>query len=128
MREQDLRGESAAGDSITPEQQHEEASARRVVLDANTASPSLPIYDDSLPASMQPQTPAHLAESRHRSRIDGALASPSEGRARARPTLRHTTPVRRRAHPGRGSSPVGLRRLGFEGLYGGAENADEEAL
>lgn len=38
------------------------------------------------------------------------------------------TPVRRLASSRRGDSPVGLTTPGFQGLYGGIENTDEEAL
>src|SRR4051812_37712397 len=37
------------------------------------------IYDDSLPASSQPQTPQNLPESRHRSRLLGAHTAPVHG-------------------------------------------------
>jgi len=80
------------------------------------------IYDDSMPASSQPQTPQNLPESRHRSRLLGAYTAPVHGAAgRASRASRWS---RRRRTP----SPGGLDTPGFKGLYGGLENSDDATL
>lgn len=109
------------------------------VLGLRTPSSSYAIYDDSRPAYSQPQTPAQLPEARHQSRFHPSMTAPV-GRSRAvseyrsiradehepanRRQLSFATPSRREA--GRTNSPAGLRTRGFEGLYGGRENGDEE--
>jgi hypothetical protein len=83
------------------------------------------IYNDSLPASSQPQTPQNLPEARHQSRLLGAFTVPARHTgdpARTPPTGR----LRRRL-AGRDPTPPGLRWPGFTGLYGGVENADDSA-
>lgn len=40
------------------------------------------IYDDTLPPSQQPQTPRHLPEARHQSRLDGSQTAPVSSRTR----------------------------------------------
>lgn len=105
-----------------------------------TATPrrSIRVYDDSLPPSSQPQTPSHLPESRHRSRLHPSFTAPV---ARHRPGVLNTSPpsviritgsVRRvRRNAGRSDSPLGMggeRGEGFRGLYGGQENTDEDVL
>ncbi|KAK3372882.1 hypothetical protein B0T24DRAFT_621632 [Lasiosphaeria ovina] len=85
------------------------------------------IYDDSLPASSQPQTPQNLPETRHQSRLSGSYTVP----ARRLPPYPLGTPttgrLRRRAR-GRHLSPPGLQTPGFRGLYGGIENTDDSVL
>lgn len=118
---------SAGQSSIAPALTGDETSPRNMAA-AGVAKPSLSIFDDSLPASTQPRTPAHLPESRHRSRVDGASTETVSLLSGTRPRVgsRHTTPVRRWT-PGRGTSPQGMRTPGFEGLYGGSENTGEDA-
>lgn len=72
--------------------------------------PPLRIYNDSLPASMQPQTPQNLPETRHQSRLLGA----------------HTAPLPRR-WPWRGY-PSSIQTPGLQGLFDRAENSEEENL
>ncbi|KAK0625997.1 hypothetical protein B0T14DRAFT_89973 [Immersiella caudata] len=81
------------------------------------------IYDDSLPASSQPQTPQNLPEARHQSRLRGAFTVPA--RHVWHPARTPATGRLRRRLEGRDRSPPGLRRPGFMGLYGGVENADD---
>ncbi|KAK8039083.1 hypothetical protein PG993_007494 [Apiospora rasikravindrae] len=78
------------------------------------------VYNDSLPASLQPQTPRNLPEARHQSRLH----------------VLHTAPVRRVAsrtahhshrHYGGTRSPSGMEAPGFRGLFGGTENSDDSA-
>ncbi|EPE25605.1 hypothetical protein GLAREA_01517 [Glarea lozoyensis ATCC 20868] len=103
------------------------------------------VYNDGLSPSTQPQTPAHLPESRHRSRFhpfwteptnriaswrgrlgglsgnhDGAGSGTSEQRAGIFATPSRRTGVRR------SGSPDGMTGRGFQGLYGGRENGDDE--
>ncbi|KAE8453364.1 hypothetical protein EG329_010225 [Mollisiaceae sp. DMI_Dod_QoI] len=106
-----------------------------------TPSRNYRVYNDSLSPASQPQTPANLPEARHQSRFHASYTAPvtrnvgrrgansinSTDRAGTRRPIRQRealyTPVRtgRRAN-----SPVGMREEGFEGLYGGRENGDEE--
>ncbi|KAK3387450.1 hypothetical protein B0H63DRAFT_470036 [Podospora didyma] len=86
------------------------------------------IYNDSLPASSQPQTPQNLPEARHQSRLSGSYTVPARrlsGHSIATPT---TGRVRRRLIGGRNLSPPGLQTPGFRGLYGGIENTDDSVL
>ncbi|KAK0704677.1 hypothetical protein B0H67DRAFT_355879 [Lasiosphaeris hirsuta] len=88
------------------------------------------IYDDSLPASSQPQTPQNLPEARHQSRLRGAYTVPTR---RTSPLPASTPSTGRRIRwrfGGRHAtrSPPGLREPGFVGLYGGIENTDDSVL
>lgn len=99
---------------------------------------SVRVYDDSLPPSSQPQTPAHLPESRHRSRLHPSYTAPvtRHGRrafhASPRSSARVTGSANRSRRPaGRSDSPLGMggeRGEGFRGLYGGQENVDDDSL
>ena len=97
------------------------------------------VYDDSQPAYSQPQIPAQLPEARHQSRFHSSMTAPviralsisghrsiraNEYQQPNRRQLSFATPSRRGSE--RTNSPVGLRTRGFEGLYGGRENGDEE--
>lgn len=84
--------------------------------------PGFRIYDDSMPASSQPQTPLNLPESRHRSRLLGAYTAPAGLRTSGVGRLS------RRLHYRRTPSPAGLDTPGFQGLYGGLENSDDGRL
>lgn len=114
--------------------------------DQSTQRPRTPgrstyrVYDDSLPPSSQPQTPANLPESRHRSRFHPSFTMPTRRPGSpsrwARPSLdAGLAPPRvdqdgyelRPRYRGPGS-PVGMRSVGFEGLFGGRENGDDEEM
>jgi hypothetical protein len=89
----------------------------------------------------QPQTPAHLPEARHQSRFHPSYTAPvtrgatrrirspinngdgagSETRAQVRQFLSYTP-----SRASRAASPIGLIEGGFQGLYGGRENGDDE--
>ncbi|KUJ23025.1 uncharacterized protein LY89DRAFT_727811 [Mollisia scopiformis] len=112
-----------------------------------TANPQTPsrnyrVYNDALSPDTQPQTPANLPEARHQSRYHASYTAPvtrnaariavssisSTHRVGSRgPDRQHAlyTPVRAARRP---DSPSGMRDEGFEGLYGGRENGDEEQL
>lgn len=93
----------------------------RETIETETTAPEsmrMGLYDDRLPTSSQPQTPRQLPEFRHQSRVDGAYTAP------VRRDERESSERGRRT--GRIGSPVGLRTPGFQGLYGGMENASEE--
>jgi hypothetical protein len=87
----------------------------------------LHVYDDSLPAGIQPVTPQNLPEARHQSRLQGAYTMPAgRGTPLEVPTPTTNRPWHRGA--GRNPTPAGLQTPGFLGLYGGIENGDEVAL
>ncbi|KAK4224950.1 hypothetical protein QBC38DRAFT_511405 [Podospora fimiseda] len=83
------------------------------------------IYDDTLPASSQPQTPQNLPEARHQSHIHGAYTVPAR---RTSPSLFQTPTATGRRRGPRDASPPGLQTPGMIGLYGGLENTDDSAL
>ncbi|KAK1761481.1 hypothetical protein QBC47DRAFT_370240 [Echria macrotheca] len=82
------------------------------------------IYNDALPASSQPQTPQHLPEARHQSRLRGSYTVPA--RQSSRYVTRRPVGLFGRRRPD--LSPPGLQAPGFTGLYGGIENTDDSAL
>jgi hypothetical protein len=83
------------------------------------------VYDESQPASSQPQTPQNLPEARHRSHYHPSYTAPEGSRAR----VAHRTPQSGGQHRHvRSDSPVGLDTPGFRGLYGGRENGDDEVM
>lgn len=103
-----------------------------------TPRSSVQVYVDSLPPSLQPQTPAHLPESRHRSRLHPSFTAPvtrhrmgpfnTAPRSRARASG-FVSRIRRTG--GQTDSPLGMggeQGEGFRGLYGGVENTDEDVL
>jgi hypothetical protein len=107
-------------------------------LPPGTPSRTYQVYNDALPRSSQPQTPACLPEARHQSRFHPSYTAPvRRGGPRANridrgrrqdPSLdsiqQLSTPLRRGT--GRSASPTGMMQGGFSGLYGGRENGDEE--
>ncbi|KAH6851296.1 hypothetical protein B0I37DRAFT_373726 [Chaetomium sp. MPI-CAGE-AT-0009] len=105
-------------------------------VSSETSSPSpafmspgrLRIYNDFLPASSQPQTPQNLPEARHQGRPQGSYTVPARRTSpqppRTQTAIRSRRVWRRRREP----SPLGLRTLGLEGLYGGTENMDDAEL
>jgi len=86
------------------------------------------VYDDSLPASSQPQTPQNLPEARHRSRLHGSYTVPARHSASYPARTPTTIQPRYRSRRLRNLSPPGLQTPGFMGLYGGIENSDESVL
>ncbi|KAI0485800.1 hypothetical protein F4859DRAFT_396351 [Xylaria cf. heliscus] len=52
--------------------------------------PGFRVYDDSLPASLQPQTPLNLPEARHRSRLYGFHTAPARAVVTRQPLQRST--------------------------------------
>ncbi|KAF8852405.1 hypothetical protein BDZ45DRAFT_730208 [Acephala macrosclerotiorum] len=113
-------------------------------LNPQTPSQSYRVYNDALPPDTQPQTPANLPEARHQSRYHASYTAPvtrnvaqrgassinTTNRAGTRSSVRRQapfyTPVRASRVNRRTDSPTGMRDEGFEGLYGGRENGDEE--
>ncbi|KAK3990515.1 hypothetical protein QBC44DRAFT_358394 [Cladorrhinum sp. PSN332] len=83
------------------------------------------IYDDTLPASSQPQTPQNLPEARYQSHIHGAYTAPAR---RTSPSLFQTPTATGRRRRLRAPSPPGLQTPGMIGLYGGLENTDDSTL
>ncbi|KAJ8063396.1 hypothetical protein OCU04_008617 [Sclerotinia nivalis] len=113
-----------------------------------TPSRGYSVYNDSLPAASQPQTPAHLPEARHQSRYHPSYTAPTT-RSMARLRSHIPEPVvgtlsrpsdpfdqgsaQRWMHESdarwtrqRSGSPAGMSDDGFQGLYGGRENGDDE--
>ncbi|KAI2468428.1 hypothetical protein F4781DRAFT_432403 [Annulohypoxylon bovei var. microspora] len=82
------------------------------------------IYNDTLPASSQPQTPHNLPEARHRSRLYGSYTAPHPCPALA---SSYRSSVDRGTRDITGSLS-GLETPGFQGLYGGRENSEDSAL
>ncbi|KIN01468.1 hypothetical protein OIDMADRAFT_29130 [Oidiodendron maius Zn] len=133
-------GVTSPSPSPTPRRNQADGPSR--MPDAQTPSRTYQVYNDQLSPMIQPQTPAHLPESRHRSRFHPSYTAPVT-RTRARfysinsghggihntpsPQSGHSsaTPSRRGTAAG-SRSPAGLLNHGFQGLYGGRENGDEE--
>ncbi|RYO93365.1 hypothetical protein DL766_000755 [Monosporascus sp. MC13-8B] len=84
-------------------------------------TPRLAVYNDSVPASLQPQTPLNLPEARHQSRLHGAYTAPVV-RVETRPVYQSGAV---RGRPNSGNSVVGMETPGFRGLYGGIENSED---
>jgi hypothetical protein len=79
------------------------------------------VYNDALPPDSQPQTPAQLPEARHQSRYHHSYTAPiTRVRASRRVLTSPLRPLRR------SDSPLGLLSVGFQGLYGGRENGDDQ--
>jgi hypothetical protein len=120
-------GHASSSTTETPSAHHKSDIVR-----PSSASPTptpgssrLRIYNDSLPAFSQPQTPQNLPEFRHQSRLQGAFTAPV--RTSSPPIARtssHSVHRSRRRSP----NPVGVQTPGFEGLYGGHENGDDSVL
>jgi hypothetical protein len=130
---------SSSSPSPTPHRTQSNRLSR--MSNAQTPSRSYQVYNDQLSSAAQPQTPTHLPESRHRSRFHHSYTAPVM-RTRARfysinsggaihnmsslQTGRSSATPSRRGAVGRSRSPVGLLSPGFQGLYGGRENGNEE--
>ncbi|KAI0428195.1 hypothetical protein F5Y09DRAFT_8266 [Xylaria sp. FL1042] len=111
----------------TPRTAAESTSQSRRDQSSSTIAdtPRLRVYDDSIPASLQPQTPLNLPEARHQSRLYRFYTVP------ARPVGMRRTAQRSTASPfGREGdhNPSGLTTPGFQGLYGGVENSEDAGL
>ncbi|KAI9056088.1 hypothetical protein LZ554_001017 [Drepanopeziza brunnea f. sp. 'monogermtubi'] len=105
-----------------------------------TPSRTYQIYNDALSPDVQPQTPANLPESRHQSRYHPSYTAPviraaarrgapinnSDGEGMAGIYRRRQVPFYTPMRGGRPPSPIGLTQGGFQGLYGGRENGDDE--
>ncbi|RYP33976.1 hypothetical protein DL767_004497 [Monosporascus sp. MG133] len=87
-------------------------------------TPRLAVYNDSVPASLQPQTPLNLPEARHQSRLHGAYTAPVM-RVETRSAYRSGAV---RGRPNSGDSMAGMETPGFRGLYGGIENSEDTTL
>lgn len=87
--------------------------------DMEPSAAVIPVYNDMLGSSSQPQTPPNP---RHRGRLDEAsiMVSGGPGFSAARQGAATLTGRRRR----REGSPAGIQTPGFVGLFGGMENAD----
>ncbi|KAF5561378.1 hypothetical protein FPHYL_6217 [Fusarium phyllophilum] len=116
----------SSGELIDPPEDADELSISPADegLEHRTPRRHFPVYSDRLPVEEQPQTPRQLPEARHQSRFDGAYTAPVRGR-RVRVEIDDAPVTVRRRRAGRNTSPVGLRTPGFQGLYGGSENADD---
>ena len=127
--------------SLTPRQSQGRPSSRATVN--QSPSRGYQVYNDELPPSSQPQTPAHLPEARHQSRFHPSYTAPitragardaasflhggdGTGRETSRRLLEPNFATPSRSRGGRTDSPPGLLNDGFRGLYGGRENGDEE--
>ncbi|KAG4440403.1 hypothetical protein IFR05_004096 [Cadophora sp. M221] len=129
--------------SATPTPRQGQGQSLQTPTTAEPATPSrgYQVYNDAVSPDLQPQTPAQLPESRHQSRYHPSYTAPvtraaarrglsiddvdGEGQQQSLPRQRQApsyTPLR----VGRSASPIGLVQGGFQGLYGGRENGDEE--
>ncbi|KAF4342587.1 hypothetical protein FBEOM_3505 [Fusarium beomiforme] len=115
-----------SGELVNFPQDEEEISISPTDEELETATPRiyLPVYSDRLPVENQPQIPQQLPEARHQSRFDGVYTAPVRGR-QSRVEIDDAPGTVRRRRAGRNASPLGLRTPGFQGLYGGSENADD---
>lgn len=134
-------GREAARERFTPRRREGRVDTRqpdpitRPSSAGSSLSPTVPrtpsrfqIYNDSLPASSQPQTPQHLPEARHQSRLRVSWTAPPRRRS-PHPLRTPTTSRVRRLGRGGQVSPPGLQNPpGFTGLYGGIENTDDTVL
>lgn len=84
----------------------------------------LVVYDDSVTVMIQPQTPGHLPEARHQSRLQESYTARSGRYLFQDITTTTPVPYRRRA---RAASPSDTGTTGLVGLYGGMENHEELA-
>ncbi|KAH8167329.1 hypothetical protein CIB48_g891 [Xylaria polymorpha] len=66
--------------------QSRRAGSGSIIMD----NPRFRVYDDSLPASLQPQTPLNLPEARHRSRLYGFHTAPARAIVTRQPVQRST--------------------------------------
>ncbi|KAF5715260.1 hypothetical protein FMUND_6980 [Fusarium mundagurra] len=116
----------SSGELIAPPEDAGELSISPADEGSEPTTPRrhFPVYSDRLPVEEQPQTPRQLPEARHQSRLDGAYTAPVR-RRRVRVEIDDAPVTVRRRRAGRNTSPVGLRTPGFQGLYGGSENADD---
>lgn len=104
-----------------------------------TPSSTYRVYNDLQPAASQPDTPADLPEERHRSRYHPSYTAPINRTASH--LLNTASPIARRPVYASPSSRIsqrsterfggrillnGINRPGFDGLYGGRENGDED--
>ncbi|KAL2184796.1 hypothetical protein L209DRAFT_755660 [Thermothelomyces heterothallicus CBS 203.75] len=85
----------------------------------------LRVYNDSLTASSQPQTPL---EARHQSQLQAHYTAPVRRTPPHMLWARTTTWSRRHFGRRREPSPLGLQSPGFRGLYGSVENRDDAEL
>lgn len=92
---------------------------------ANHTTRRIDVYDDSIMATIQPQTPLNLPEARHQSQLRGFYTAP--GGIHLSQRARSPAPTRRRRRAWM-EDPAGLDHPGVVGLYGGIENTDELAL
>lgn len=97
----------------------------RRIMTVPTPQKPLQVFDDRISGSLQPQTPLHMKESRHQSRYHPSYTAPPARRIATPWTIPNRSVLGR---GGRSDSPPGLSTPGFEGLYGGLENTEEEVL
>ncbi|EKD14650.1 hypothetical protein MBM_07371 [Drepanopeziza brunnea f. sp. 'multigermtubi' MB_m1] len=126
--------------SASPTPRHERSREVSGELGPMTPSRTYQIYNDALSPDIQPQTPANLPESRHQSRYHPSYTAPvtravarrgapinnSDGEGMAGIYRRRQVPFYTPMRGGRPPSPIGLTQGGFQGLYGGRENGDDE--
>jgi len=105
---------------LTPRPRSRLQNAARVLSSYRIPSPRTPsgfnIYDDSLPAQVQPQTPDHVPEARHQSRYHPSYTVPERANRV------------RRFFSIDGQEDGMLSEPGYRGLYGGLENGNDSTL
>lgn len=109
--------------SLHSSSNEQSAEQQRSPAIADLSATGFRVYDDSVSAISQPQTPQNLPEHRHRSMLLGMYTAPAGTR-----DLQNIGILSRRRRAQRSPSPSGLQSPGFRGLYGGVENSDDSAL
>ncbi|KAK6825062.1 hypothetical protein PG987_012556 [Apiospora arundinis] len=113
-------GSQATASHSTSEMRRDESGLGVSQEETMSTDPEVRVYNDSLPASLQPQTPRNLPEARHQSRLHAPHTAPAH-RVRPRSTYHSGR------HHGSTHSPSGMAAPGFRGLFGGTENSDDSA-
>ncbi|KAK8862324.1 hypothetical protein PGQ11_008559 [Apiospora arundinis] len=113
-------GSQATASHSTSEMRRDESGLGVSQEETMSTDPEVRVYNDSLPASLQPQTPRNLPEARHQSRLHAPHTAPAH-RVRPRSTYHSGR------HHGSTHSPSGMAAPGFRGLFGGTENSGDSA-
>ncbi|RKF56302.1 hypothetical protein OnM2_082028 [Erysiphe neolycopersici] len=111
---------------------HETFTMNRIFLPPKTHLGSYQVYNDEMPPELQPQTPANLPESRHRSRYHPSFTAPDLQYFRRDHTADFSndskpmdlSPVTSQVRSTRNITSAGLSLNNFDILYGRREDGD----
>ncbi|POS82804.1 hypothetical protein EPUL_005109 [Erysiphe pulchra] len=115
---------------------YETSIVNQTFLPPKTPSGSYQVYNDEMPPELQPQTPANLPESRHRSRYHPSFTAPDLQYFRRRhpddflngsETMdrNQLSPVTSQVRNARNMTSAGLNLHNFDSLYGRREDGDD---